>query len=344
MKRSEPMSTDATPPRYRPLSGLESPRFAGISTFMRLPTVQDLAGVDVAIVGIPFDTGATYRAGARFGPQSVRAGSRLLRPYNPALGVNLFDHLSVIDFGDAPVVPGFIEPSYRRIEGALRPLHEAGVVPIGIGGDHSIVLAELRAAHAAHGPLGLAHFDAHGDTWDAYWGEKYTHGTPFRRAIEEGLLAPDRCIQVGMRGPLYGADDVDDARRLGLEVVPNGEMVELGMPAVAARVLRRVGDGPTFLSFDVDFIDPSCTPGTGTPEVGGPLTREALDLLRRLDGVRMVAGDVVEVLPAYDVAELTAMTAANVIFEMLSLLALQRSRQETQREGAGRPAQAPVAP
>jgi agmatinase len=338
------MPSDNNPPRYGPLSGLDFPRFEGISTFMRLPAVRDLDGVDVAIVGIPFDTGATYRAGARFGPQAVRAGSRLLRPYNPAQKINVFDHLSVIDYGDAPVVPGFIQPSYVRIESALRPLHEAGVVPIGVGGDHSIALAELRAAHATHGPLGLAHFDAHGDTWDQYWGERYTHGTPFRRAVEEGLLDPARCIQVGMRGPLYSPDDLEESRSLGLELIPGDEMMTLGMPAVADLVRQRVGDGPTFLSFDVDFIDPSCTPGTGTPEVGGPLTREALALVRRLDGVQIIGCDVVEVLPAYDVAELTAMTAANVIFEILSLLARQRARLPEDARHAVRPTQEPVGP
>jgi agmatinase len=317
--------------RYQPLSALEFPRFAGISTFMRLPHVTDLtmashvqAGVDAAIVGIPFDTGVTYRVGARFGPSAVRQGSRLLRPYNPVQDVTIFDHLSVVDAGDVPVVPGFIEESYAKIVEGLRPIHEAGVVPIGVGGDHSIVLAELRAAAAVHGPLGLAHFDSHGDTWDAYWSQKYTHGTPFRRAVEEGLLDPARAIQVGMRGPLYGPDDLAEGMSLGLEMIAGPELQAIGVDAAAERVRRRVGDGPTFLSFDIDFIDPSCAPGTGTPEVGGPLTREALQLVRGLTGIRFVAFDLVEVLPAYDVAELTAMTGANVIYEFLSLLALER--------------------
>jgi agmatinase len=293
---------------------------------MRLPHVRDLEGVDVAIVGVPFDTGATYRDGARFGPQAVRTASRLLRPYNPALDVNVFDHLSVIDYSDLPISPGFINESYAKIEEGLRPLHEAGIVPIAIGGDHSIALPELRAAHAAHGALGLAHFDSHSDTWDSYWDQKYTHGTPFRRAVEEGLIDPTRSIQVGMRGSTYAADDLKDAERLGLEVIANAETAELGMPAVAERVRRRVGAGPTFLSFDIDFIDPSCAPATGTPEVGGPLTREALQLLRHLTGIHFVGFDLVEILPQYDVAELTAMTGANVIYEFLSLLALRKSQ------------------
>lgn len=311
-------------PRYQPLSALEYPRFEGMSTFMRLPYVENPAGIDVAIVGIPFDTGGTYRVGARFGPMAVRQGSRLLRPYNPALDVNIFDHLSVVDAGDLPIVPGFIEESYAKIVDGLRPMHEANVVPIGIGGDHSIVLAELRAAAAVHGRLGLAHFDSHSDTWDAYWGQKYTHGTPFRRALEEDLIDPSRSIQVGMRGPLYGPDDLEEAGRLGLEMITYAELQALGLDEVAARVKRRVGDSPAFLSFDIDFLDPSCAPGTGTPEVGGPLTREALQLLRALTGIRFIGFDLVEVLPQYDVAELTAMTAANVVYEFLGLLALQR--------------------
>jgi agmatinase len=310
---------------YGPISGLEYPRFEGISTFMRLPHVQDLQGVDVAIVGIPFDTGGTYRVGARFGPQAVRQGSRLLRTYNPALKVNVFDHLSVVDYGDLPIVPGFSQESYAKIVDGLRPVHAAGVVPISIGGDHSIVLPELRAAAAIHGKLGLAHFDSHSDTWDAYWGERYTHGTPFRRAIEEGLIDPARSIQVGMRGGLYGPSDLEEAADLGLEMIAHEEMFALGMASVGERVRQRVGDGPTFLSFDIDFVDPASAPGTGTPEVGGPSAREALSLVRQLTGIQFVAFDLVEVLPPYDVAEITAMTAANVIFEFLSLLALRRS-------------------
>jgi len=309
---------------YRPVNAMEFPRFEGISTYMRLPHVQDLAGVDAAVVGIPFDTGASYRAGARFGPQAVRNGSRLLRPYNPGLKVNVFDHLSVVDYGDLPVVPGFIQESYDEIVAGLEPIHHAGVVPIGVGGDHSIVLAELRAAATVHGKVGLAHFDSHSDTWDAYWGQKYTHGTPFLRAVEEGLIDPARSIQVGMRGSLYAADDIKEARDLGLEVIPTDEMFELGLDMVVQKVRQRCGDGKTFLSFDIDFVDPSYAPGTGTPEVGGPTTREVLRLLRGLTGINFVAFDLVEVLPAYDVAELTAMTGANVIFEFLSLLALQR--------------------
>jgi agmatinase len=302
------------------------PRFEGISTFMRLPHTQDLTAVDAAVVGVPFDTGVTYRSGARVGPQAVRAGSRLLRPYNHAQKVDIFEHLSVVDYGDVPVVPGFIQESYAEIERGLAPIHAAGVVPIAVGGDHSIALPELRAAAAAHGVLGLAHFDSHSDTWDAYWGQKYTHGTPFRRAIEEGLIEPGRAIQVGMRGSGYGPGDVQDSRDLGLELIDGAEMFALGVDAVTERVRERVGSRPAFLSFDIDFIDPAYAPGTGTPEVGGPTAREALAMVRGLIGINFVAFDLVEVLPQFDVSELTAMTGANVIFEFLSLLALYRRK------------------
>ena len=319
-------------PKYGPIDGLVYPRFEGISTFMRLPHVQDLQDVDVAVVGIPFDTGVSYRTGQRFGPQAVRAASRLLRPYNPAQGVNIFDHLSVIDYGDVPVAPGFIEDSYRRIVDGLRPIHQAGVVPIGVGGDHSIVLAELRAAAEHHGPLGLAHFDSHSDTWEAYWGHKYTHGTPFKRAVEEGLLDPARCIQVGMRGSLYEPEDLQVARDLGFELIDNEEMFSLGMDAVAERVRRRTSFGPIFLSFDIDFLDPASAPGTGTPEIGGPTARQALSLVRGLTDINFVALDLVEVLPSFDHAELTAMTGATVIYEFLSLLALYKAGRRTRQE------------
>jgi agmatinase len=316
-------------PHYRPVDALEFPRFEGISTFMRLPHLQDLTGVDVAVVGIPFDTGGTYRVGARFGPQAIRAGSRLLRPYNPVQRVDVFEHLSVIDYGDLPIAPGFTEDSYARIVAGLAPIYDAGVIPIGMGGDHAIVLAELRAAHARHGPLGLAHFDSHSDTWDAYWGQKYTHGTPFRRAIEEGLIDPARSIQVGMRGPVYDASDLDEAGKLGLAMIAHEELFQIGMESAAQRVRERVGNGKTFLSFDIDFVDPASAPGTGTPEIGGPTAREAINLVRGLHGINIVAFDVVEVLPQYDVAEITAMTAATIMYEFLGLLARARQSEHS---------------
>ena len=312
-------------PRYEPADSFETPRFSGVRTFMRLPSNQDLENADAAIVGAPFDTGATFRAGARFGPEGIRSASHLLRRYNSSLEVAIFDLLSVIDYGDVPVVPGYIHESYRRIEEGLKPIHDAGVTPIVLGGDHSIALPELRAAAAVHGPLALVQFDSHPDTWDAYFGQNHTHGTPFRRAVEEGLLEPSRSIQVGMRGSIYDKDDWDEAREMGFDLVPTDEVRRLGIPAVIDRIRERVGDAITYVSFDVDFVDPAFCPGTGTPEVGGPTSFEALKFLRACTDLHLVGFDVVEVAPAYDgPGQVTALFAANAIFEMLSLVTLAR--------------------
>ncbi len=312
--------------RYEPADSFETPRFSDVRTFMRLPHVRDLENADAAIVGAPFDTGATFRAGARFGPEGIRSASHLLRRYNPSLGVPIFEHLSVIDYGDVPVVPGYIEESYRRIEEGLEPVHQAGTTPIVLGGDHSIALPELRAAAAVHGPLALVQFDSHPDTWDSYFGERHTHGTPFRRAVEEGLLDTSRSIQVGMRGSIYDKNDWDDAREMGFDLVPTDEVRELGIPVVIDRVRERAGDAKIYVSFDVDFVDPAYAPGTGTPEIGGFTSREAQEFLRGLAGLQIVGCDVVEVYPAYDHAQITALLAANVAHEFLSLLAFSRKR------------------
>lgn len=311
-------------PRYGPVDASVSPRFVGVRTFMRLPYVTDLADVDLAVIGVPFDTGATFRVGARFGPSAVREASVLLRPYNPAQDVAIFDRLSVVDAGDVVVAPGFIEDSYARIEAHLRPILDEGVTPLVIGGDHSITLAELRAVAAVHGPVGLVQYDSHADTWDQYFGHRYTHGTPMRRAVEEGLIAPERSIQVGLRGGLYGADDYALSTDLGLQIVPAVEVRERGLASVAAQVRERLGDGPSFVTFDIDFLDPAYAPGTGTPEVGGFTTYEAQSLLRALHGVRIVAADVVEVLPSYDHGQITALAGATMAYEILSLRARAR--------------------
>jgi agmatinase len=310
--------------RYEPADSFETPRFSGVRTFMRLPSVQDLENSDAAIVGAPFDTGATFRAGARFGPEGIRSVSHLLRRYNPSLDVAIFDHLSVIDYGDVPVIPGYIEESYSRIAEGLEPIHRAGVVPIVLGGDHSIALPELRAAAAVHGPLALVQFDSHPDTWDAYFGEKHTHGTPFRRAVEEGLLRPERSIQLGMRGSIYDAGDWEDASELGFDLVPTDAVRKLGMEETVTRIRERVGDTKTYVSFDVDFVDPAFAPGTGTPEIGGFTSREAQEFVRGLVGMDLIGCDVVEVYPAYDPAQITALLAANVAHEFLSLIAAKR--------------------
>ena len=308
--------------RYEPANSFETPRFSGVRTFMRLPNVQDLENADVAIVGAPFDTGASFRAGARFGPEGIRSVSHLLRPYNPSQDVSIFEHLSVVDYGDVPVVPGFIEESYERIAEGLEEVHRAGVVPIVLGGDHSIALPELRAAAAAHGPLALVQFDSHADTWDAYFGQRYNHGTVFRRAVEEGLLLPEHSIQVGMRGSLYDSGDLAASGELGFDLLTTDAVRKLGMEETIARIRERVGETKAYVSFDVDFVDPAFAPGTGTPEVGGFSSREAQQFVRGLAGTQVVGCDVVEVYPQYDgPGQVTALLAANIAFEFLSQIA-----------------------
>jgi agmatinase len=316
-------------PNYRPANSFESPRFSGVRTFLRLPHIQDLDGVDFAIVGVPFDTGASFKVGARFGPEAVRGASVLLRPNNVVLQVPVFDILSGIDYGDAPVVPGFTEDSYARIEAALAPVQEAGVVPICIGGDHSIALPELRAAAKHHGPLPLVLFDSHPDTWDSYFGHRYFHGTPFKRAVEEGLIDTGHSVMCGLRGPGNDLDDWQVARDLGFDVITASEMHMEGIASLPRRILERVDGRPAFLSFDIDFLDPAFAPGTGTPEVGGFSTWQAQHILRGLTGLNIVAADVVEVLPAYDHGQITAHAAANVAFEIVTLLAWHRRQTES---------------
>jgi agmatinase len=312
---------------YEPVDGLEAPRYSGPRTFARLPALAVTEGVDVAIFGMPWDSGTSFRPGARFGPEGVRSASALLRPYNPAQDVQVFGAVSCVDHGDAPTVPGYIEDTLARIAGYAEAIHRGGAIPLGVGGDHSVTLAELRAAAAVHGPLGLVHLDAHHDVWDSYFGRPLNHGTVFRRACEEGLLDPARCLQAGMRGGLYSASDYAASTELGLEIVPWTELRWLSAEDFGECARARVGDGPTFLTFDVDFVDPAFCPGTGTPEVGGPSSAHALDLIRALRGIDFRGFDVVEVAPAYDgPGQVTALFAATVLFEMLSLVALRRPR------------------
>jgi len=311
--------------RYGPPDPQEMPRFSGPRTFMRLPYVQTLEDVDVAVIGIPTDDAVSFRSGARFGPEAIRSASVLLRPYNPNLAVDVVEHLSLIDYGDAPTVPGYHEESLRRIERFLRPVHEAGVRPLCLGGDHSMVLAELRAAAAIHGPLALVHLDAHADVWDQYYGVRYFHGTVFRRAVEEELVDPHASVQAGLRGTLYGEADERAPGELGYDAIPWPEMAELTPESYGDRVRARVGDRPAFLSFDIDFVDPAFAPGTGTPEVGGPTSAQALAYLRALTDIDFRGFDCVEVAPAYDPSGITAWLAASACHEMLSLHALRRS-------------------
>jgi len=310
---------------YEPANSFETPRFSGVRTFMRLPNTQDLENADAAVVGAPFDTGASFRAGARFGPEGIRSVSHLLRPYNPSQDVQIFDHLSVIDYGDVPVVPGYIEESYEKIVEGLEEIHNAGVVPIVLGGDHSIALPELRAAAAVHGPLALVQFDSHADTWDEYFGKKFNHGTVFRRAVEEGLLIPENSIQVGMRGSLYDQGDLEASRELGFDLLTTDAVRKLGIEETIDRIRGRVGEAKVYVSFDVDFVDPAFAPGTGTPEVGGFSSREAQEFVRGLLGLEIVGSDLVEVYPPYDgPGQVTALLAANVAFELLSQIAGRR--------------------
>jgi agmatinase len=311
---------------YGPADAFVNPRFSGVRTFMRLPHVTDTDGVDFAVAGIPFDTATSFRSGARFGPEGIRAASMLLRPYHPEHRVDIFEHLSGIDAGDLPVAPGDTPATYALIEAALEPLIAAGVFVIGLGGDHSITLAELRAHARAHGPLALIHLDAHGDTWHEYFGQRYFHGTTFRRAAEEGVIDPSASVQAGMRGSLYGPDDIEAAREMGFTVLSTAELRDLGPAAYGDLVRSRIGERPAFLSFDVDFCDPAFAPGTGTPEIAGPSSTEAVAFVRALTGLNIAACDVVEVAPAYDPPGApTALLAATIAWELIALHARARS-------------------
>ncbi|HEY8107640.1 MAG TPA: agmatinase [Gaiellaceae bacterium] len=299
------------------------PRFAGVRTFMRAPHTTDLAGVDAAVYGIPFDTATTYRTGTRFGPEAIRSASVLLRPYNPALDVNVVETLSIVDYGDVPVSPGDTQRTYGQVEEALAPLVEAGVFPLALGGDHSVTLAELRVLARRDGPLALVQLDAHGDTWDEYFGQRYFHGTTFLRAVEEKLIEPAASVQAGLRGSLFEDGDLESARELGFAVLSCDQLRALAPGSYASLVRERAGTRPVFVSFDVDVLDPAFAPGTGTPEVGGLSTAEALAFLRALRGINLVGADVVEVSPPYDgPGQQTALAAANVAYELLSLRAL----------------------
>jgi guanidinobutyrase / D-arginase len=303
-----------------PVDASKVPRYAGLSTFARLPRREDVAAMDVAVVGIPFDSAVSYRPGARFGPAHIRQSSRLLRPFNPALDVSPFAALQVVDAGDVAVNPFSIQDAISEIEAAARELSAAARL-MALGGDHSIVLPLLRAMHAKHGPLAVLHFDAHLDTWDTYFGEPYTHGTPFRRAAEEGLLDPEHCQHVGIRGPLYSERDLPESADLGFAVVHCTELDDLGVTGAARQIRERLGAGPVYVSVDIDVLDPAHAPGTGTPEAGGMTSRELLGIIRGLRGLDVVSADVVEVAPAYDHAEITGIAAANVAYELISVMA-----------------------
>ena len=300
------------------------PRFAGPPTFARLPRLDEVSDVDLAIVGVPFDSGVSYRPGARFGPAHVRESSRLLRPYNPAQDIEPFARAQVVDAGDLAVNPFSIEEAIGQVQsGAAALLERAGRL-LTIGGDHTIALPLLRALHAVHGPVAVVHFDAHLDTWDTYFGADHTHGTPFRRASEEGLLDRSGCVHVGIRGPLYSVRDLVEDAELGFQVVHSREVDDLGIRGVVERIRARVEERPVYVSVDIDVLDPAFAPGTGTPEAGGLTSRELLAILRGIADLHLVGADLVEVAPVYDHAEITGIAASHVAYELVSAMAARR--------------------
>ncbi len=314
------MADERNPPRG-PLDPLVVPRFAGPSTFARLPTLDEVGRSDVAVVGVPFDSGVTFRPGARFGPIAVRQASRLLRGYHPGLEVQPFASMQVADAGDIACSPFDIQEAIRQIESGANALYQRSGSFVAIGGDHTIALPLLRAVKGRHGALALLHFDAHLDTWDTYFGAAYTHGTPFRRAFEEGLLLEDRSMHVGIRGPLFSPRDLSDDESFGFRIITAMDFETQGLPLIVERVRARIGEAPLYVSIDIDVLDPGTAPGTGTPEAGGLTSRELLGVLRGLRGLRLAAADLVEVAPAYDHAEVTAMAASHVVYELVSLFA-----------------------
>lgn len=295
-----------------------------MGTFMRMTKVDSAKGLDFAIAGAPFDTASSFRSGSRFGPNAIRNISAMMKPNNVILQVNIMENLKGGDIGDFNVTPGYIHPTYDAIETGVAGILEENAVPIVLGGDHSITLAELRAVAKKYGPVALVHFDSHSDLCDEVFGQKYNHGTPFRRAIEEGLIDPAHSIQIGMRGSLYDPNEHKMAADLGMLLIPAHKVREMGFEALIRTAMERVGDKPVFLTFDIDFVDPAYAPGTGTPEVAGFTSYESLSLVRAFKDMNFVGFDIVEVLPAYDSGEVTAYLAANIVFEYLSILAAKK--------------------
>jgi guanidinopropionase len=311
---------------HQPVDAAQVPRFAGHATFMRLPAVASAEGLDIALVGIPWDGGTTNRAGARHGPREVRNLSSLIRSTHHVFKTEPFKVANVADVGDVAVNPIDLLDGLKRIEAGMAEIVAHGALPLSVGGDHLTTLPVLRAV-AKDGPVGLIHFDAHSDTNDTYFGDNpYTHGTPFRRAIEEGLLDPRRIVQIGIRGSIYSPDEHDWAKAQGVRIIYMEEFVERGPQAVIAEVKEIIGASPAYLTFDIDSIDPSMAPGTGTPEVGGFTTREAQQMIRLLDGVHLIGADVVEVAPPFDLGNMTSIAGATIMFELLCIMARQIER------------------
>jgi agmatinase len=309
------------------VDGLTVPRYAGLTTFARLPRLEDVDDYDVAVVGVPWDSGVTYRPGARFGPSAIRQASRLLRPYNPALDAQPFRDAQVVDAGDVAANPFDIARAIDETrEGLAALITPAGRPVLSLGGDHTMALPALQAMHSVHGPLALVHFDAHLDTWNTYFDAPYTHGTPFRRASEQGLIVKGNSAHVGIRGSLYDRQDLLDDEELGFTIVHCRDIDRIGVDGIVERVVERVGDHPVYVSIDIDVLDPAFAPATGTPEAGGMTSRELLGVLRAMRALRLVGADIVEVSPVYDHAEVTAVAAANIAYELVTIMSEQAKK------------------
>jgi agmatinase len=315
-------SEQSREPVRGPMDASRTPRFAGPPTFALLPRRDEVTRCDVAVVGVPFDSGTSYRPGARFGPAAVRQGSRLLRPWHPGLGVGPLVAQQVADAGDIACNPFDINESVDQIQAGAAELLEGAGHLLAIGGDHTIAFPLLRVVRQRFGPVALVHFDAHLDTWQTYFGAPVTHGTPFRRAAEEGLFLDSHSMHIGIRGPVYAASDLEEDAELGFRTVTAMDIERIGVEGTLSRIRERVGDAPLYISIDIDVLDPAHAPGTGTPEAGGLTSRELLGILRGLAGAPLVGADVVEVSPAYDHAEITAVAAAHVSYELLALMLL----------------------
>ena len=309
-----------------PIDASKIPRFAGLGTYARLPRIDQVPDADIKVVGVPFDAGVSYRPGARFGSTHIRESSRLLRPYNPALDVSPFALTQVVDAGDMAVNPFNINEAIETIQQNALDLTADGSSLVTLGGDHTIALPLLRAAaERAGNPVAMLHFDAHLDTWDTYFGAEYTHGTPFRRAVEEGILDTEAISHVGTRGPLYGKKDLEDDKRFGFGIVPSSDVYYQGVREIVDKLRDRIGNRPLYISVDIDVLDPAHAPGTGTPEAGGITSRELLEIIRGLRGMNIVGADIVEVAPAYDHAEMTGVAASHVAYDLISLIADKRA-------------------